>query len=121
MEIDVQLEGLDATERNIFALQDWLKQERIAGLRIEPKRAGPKPGEMGLEPTTILSIFLGAEAIVQLVKSIHVWIQSRKPKISLTVKTGTIDITIDAENLGDQDAFVRDLLASLKLGAASTA
>jgi hypothetical protein len=26
MEIDVQLDGLDATERNIFALQDWLKQ-----------------------------------------------------------------------------------------------
>jgi hypothetical protein len=115
MEIEVQLDGIDATEQTTFALQDWLRQERIAGLKIEPKRGTPKPGEMGAELMTILSIVLAAPAIVQLVRSIHVWIQTRKPKVSLKVKTGATEVTINAENIDNQEAFVENVLSSLKL------
>ena len=118
MEIEVQLDGIDATEQTTFALENWLRQERIAGLRVEPKRVAPKPGEMGAELIPILSCVLAAPAVVVLVRSLHVWIQTRKPKVSLKVKTETVEVTIDAENVGDQESFVRRVLSSLNLASA---
>ena len=119
MEIQLQLGGPDGTEKTVSSLQDWLRKERIAGAKIETKYGAPRPGEMGLEPSTILSVILGAQAMVELVKSIHVWIQARKPKAIVTVEIegdgagAKKKVTIDAENLLDQESFVENVLSSL--------
>ena len=69
---------------------------------------------MGVDPLTVLSVVLGAKAVVELVKSLHVWITTRKPKVKIKLKYGQFDLEIDAENLPDQQALTEQALALVK-------
>ena len=109
--------GGAGAESDARDLQAWLRREAVAGLRVQPKPGVPTPGHMGIDPLVVLSIVLGSEAVIQLVKSIHVWIQTRKPKVSMTVKTAAGEVHIDVENVGDQAAFVQKVMSDLKLSA----
>ncbi len=114
MELDLGLEGQDATEQTLYSLQDWLKQEKIKGLRIETKSSPPKTGQMGADFIPILTAFLTSAAVVELVKSIHVWIQATRPKIKIKIQI-PVDKTIevDASNLPDTQALVDQVMAML--------
>ena len=111
MDMEVELTGTDATEETTLSLQDWIRNERIAGLRAERKSGSPKEGELGLEPLTILSVVLAAPAVIQLTKSIHVWLRTRKPSVVTTIRCGGTEIIVDAENIQDEKDFLDKVLA----------
>ena len=111
-ELELQLEGEDAKESNLFSLQDWIKQERIAGLKVQVKSTPPKEGEMGGELLAILSVVLAAPAIVELVKCIRDWIKSRKPKVKIKLQLAeSKTVEIDAENLPETQLLIEQVLA----------
>ena len=115
MELRINLEGAAADERTTLDLQDWLRRERLQGARIGRPPAEATPETMGLDPATILSVVLGAEAVVELVKSIHVWLKTRKPKLHVVLKTADGEVTIDGENISDEQSFLTHALSGLKL------
>ena len=110
MHIDLELKGADADENTTLALQDWIRRERVKGLQVERAASPAKEGQMGVDPVTILSVVLGAKAVVELVKSIHVWIEARKPKLKLKLDIGGSVLEIDAANLPDQQVLVEQAL-----------
>lgn len=116
MDLEVKLEGHDATERTLYSLQDWIKQERISGLSARRKSIPPKADEMGADPVTILSVVLASAAVVELVKSIHVWIKNTRPKVKVKIQlTESKFIEIEAENLSaDPQDLIDETLEKLK-------
>ena len=105
MELELQLQGHDATEATLFSLQDWIRQERLPGVQVQVKTSSPKPGEMGVEPVTILSVVLtSAEKVVGLVKSIFICRESRRPKLTVKLKIGEYFVEIEEENLLDSQS-----------------
>ncbi|MHC4657106.1 MAG: effector-associated constant component EACC1 [Planctomycetota bacterium] len=114
MELNLELNGADANEQSILGLQDWIRKERISGVQVERKTAPPVKGEMGVEPLTILSVVLGSAAVIELVKSIHVWLTVRRPKLKISLKVGQSEVEIDAINLPEQERFVEKVLEKLK-------
>ena len=110
-ELEFLLEGQDATQSTIFSLQNWIKQEKIDDLEeLTVKTSPPKEEEMGVEPVSILAVVLGSAAVVQLVKSIHVWIKSSKPKVKMKIIVNSKTIEIEAENLRDTQSLVEQVL-----------
>ena len=116
MDLEIVMGGEATAESDARDLQAWLHREAVAGLRVQPKPGIPTPGHMGIDPVTILTVVLGSEAIIQLVKSLHVWMQTRRPKATVTVKTAAGEVQIDVENLKDQDAFVHRVVSLVQPG-----
>jgi hypothetical protein len=116
MDLEITVDGDTTAESDARDLQAWLRREAVTGLRVQPKPGTPTPGHMGVDPVTVLSVVLASEAIIQLVKSLHVWLQTRKPKATVTVKTVAGEVRIDVENLRDQDAFVQRVLSVVHPG-----
>ena len=114
MDIELLLCGVDATDETTVALQDWLRREQVVGLRVERMIAPPVEGEMGIDPLTALSIVLGSQAVVELMKSVHVWIKTRRPKLTIKLKTVHEELEIDAENLPELQALIEKVLAMMK-------
>ena len=76
-------------------------------MSMQPRKtAPPRPGEMGVDPITVLSVVLGSAAAVQLVKTLHVWVKTSRPSLKIKFKTGTSEVEIDAQNLPDQQVLV---------------
>jgi hypothetical protein len=111
MNMEVELIGADATEQTVRSLQDWVRNERIAGLRSELKTNPPKPGEMGAEISTILSVIAsGSGKAVDLAKSVYNWLQTFKPKLVVKIKSGPNVVEVKAESLPDIDKVVAAIL-----------
>lgn len=92
-------------------LVKWLKLDRVPDVeRVEQKTLPPAPGEQGPSLLAVLGVVLGAKATVELVKSIHKWIETRKRRITVTIKTPEGEVTIDGEG---PDAIDK-VLASIK-------
>ena len=111
MDLEIVMDGQTTAESDARDLQAWLRREEVVGLRVQPKPSTPTPEHMGIDPVTVLSVVLGSQAVIQLVKSLHVWLQTRKPKARVTVKTAAGEVRIDVENLKDQDAFVQSVVS----------
>ena len=114
--LNLALQGEDATEDIMFSLQDWILQEQISGLKqVEPEEGQTEPGKMGIDPITVLSVVLASKAVVELVKAIHVWIQSTRPKIKVKVQLAEgMFVEIDAENLAETDELLQQVLAKVE-------
>ena len=92
-------------------LAKWLKLDRVPDVEsVEQKTLPPAPGEQGPSLLAVLGVVLGAKATVELVKSIHKWIETRKRKIKVTIRTPEGEVTIDGEG---PDA-IEKVLASIK-------
>jgi hypothetical protein len=102
--IQLELEGTDATEDTIFDLQDWINQERIRGIRAARESVPPKPGELGAELAPIISIVgpIVASVLVEVVQSVFGWLKMRRPTLKIGLKVGGEVIEIDAENLSNE-------------------
>lgn len=103
MEIKLQLEGPEADEQNLMALQDWLRRSDIAGLKVERDKSRPAEGEMG-DVATILSVALGSAAVVEMVRAIQMWIGTRRRKVNIIIDINGKKVEINAENLADDEA-----------------
>lgn len=118
MDLELELQGSDATEETTIAVQDWIRREQIEGLRVERKSAPAVEGQMGIDPLTALSVVLGSAAVVELVKSLHVWIRTRRPQLKIKLKVGDSDLEINAQNLPDQQALIERALTIAKASGA---
>ncbi len=114
MNIELELQGTDATERTIFDLQDWVRREQISGLRLERKSGIPDKEHMGVDPLTVLSIVLGSAAVVELVKTLHVWLRERRPRLQAKFRVDDREVTIDAENLPELQAILDKILSIIR-------
>jgi hypothetical protein len=102
--VQLKLEGTDATEDTIFDLQDWINRERLRGIRVERESIVPKPGEMGGELIATISIvgLVAAPVLVEVVKSVFGWLKTRRPTLKIRLKVGREVIEIEAENLSNE-------------------
>jgi Effector Associated Constant Component 1 len=104
MEIKLQLEGQEADEGNLLALQDWLKRSEIQGLNVERDKSRPAEGEMG-DVSAVLSVALGSAAVVEMVRALHTWIKTRRRNVSIKIKLDGKEVEINAENLASDEAI----------------
>lgn len=110
MDYELELTGPESDEAILISLQDWLQKEQITGSIIGRKVHEPKEGDMGIEPSEILSIVLGSAALVELIKSIHVWLNVRKPKVSIILRKDNCELEIQGKNLRNIDEIVEKTL-----------
>lgn len=106
MDFEIELTGTDANEQTTLSLQDWIKNEQIEEMSVKRKSGIPQKGDMGADPLTILSVVLAAPAVVELVKSIHVWIQSRKPKCKIKISGSGNVVELDSENIPELQSLL---------------
>ena len=101
MQVIIEIEGNDAVEEATI-LNDWLHESRINEVKtIKQEEMPPKPGEQGPTLLAILTVVLGSKAIVELVRSIHHYIdaQAQNKKSTVTVKLKGGSIKIESTNL----------------------
>lgn len=106
MEIKLKLEGPEAGEESLLAIQDWLRRSDIEGLRVEREKSRPAEGEMG-DVSTILSVVLGSAAVVELVRTIRAWVGTRRRNVKIKLDVRGTKVEIEAENLSDDEAVNR--------------
>jgi hypothetical protein len=107
MNAEIELQGVGANEQALYAIQDWIKKEKIDGLRIQRKSVPADEGKMGSDLTTILSVVLAAPAIVQLVRCLHTYFSVSRPRFKVKVKTSESDIVIEGENIEELDTLLK--------------
>lgn len=100
MELSLVVDGRDGAGK-AAELRGWLQEARLRDVtRLEQGRRPPAPGEQGPELIPLLTVVLAAPAVIELVRSIHKWIEATRPAVTVTVKDGDRTITIDARNPG---------------------
>jgi hypothetical protein len=116
LNLAVALEGQGADEEALLSLRNWVQEERISGVtEVRPVQGVPNPENMGIDPITILSVVLASTAVVELVKSIHVWIQSTRPRVKIKLQLAENQfLEIDAENLPEASVLVEEVVSKLK-------
>lgn len=109
------LEGQDADEDTLLSLQDWIQEEHIAGIKqLKPETGEAQPGKMGVDPITVLSVILASKAVIELVKAIHVWIQSTRPKVTIKIQVAENQVVeINAENVPAMNELLEQVLAKV--------
>jgi hypothetical protein len=108
MQVDVAVSG-QAAPASTAGLRDWLQAARIRGVeRLDQQRRPPAPGEQGPELLALLTVVLAGPAVVELVRSIHKWIEATRPTVTITVKSGDRTVTIDARNPGSVGELVAE-------------
>lgn len=112
--VQVDLEPTGADEQTLRSLQDWLRRERIPGMRVTPVAEPPGPEHMGADMVAALSVVLGSAAVVELVRSLHVWLRSRVPTVGVTIRTEGTEIVLDGRNLPDVERMVLGLAAAAR-------
>jgi hypothetical protein len=77
----------------------WLHEARIRGVdTLRQEQRPPGPGEQGPELLALLSVVLSGPAIIELVRSIHRWIEASRPTVTITIKSGERTVSIDSRN-----------------------
>ena len=98
MQLTVDIEG-PASVAETSELRAWLQGARLPTVeRIAQEETPPEPGEQGPTLLAILTVILGSSAMVELVRSIHRYIQARTPKTKIKIKVGKKTIEIDCTN-----------------------
>lgn len=106
MELLVKLEGADSVGETAD-LKGWIQRERIPSITgITQREKPPRAGEQGPTLLAILGVVLGAKATVELVRSIHRWIETRKRKITITIERGDQKVIVDCDNPPDIDKLL---------------
>lgn len=99
MKLDLTIDGQDANEITLLDLEDWIRAEGVPSLRVSPRKRAAKPDDMGVEWLAGLEVILATQAVVMLVKALHVWLKERKKRISVTIAHRGRSISISADNL----------------------
>jgi hypothetical protein len=98
MELTIELSGTGSLSETAD-LQEWLRDAHIREVeRLTLEEAPAKQGEQGPTLLAILTVVLGARATVELVRSIHRYIDARKPKTKIKIKLGKKTVEIDCTN-----------------------
>jgi Effector Associated Constant Component 1 len=98
LQISIAVSGSDAAAETAM-LRDWLHEGRLKDVEsVDQVETPPKLGEQGPELLAILTVVLSAKATLELVRSIHRYIEARRPKIEIEFKTAGKSFKIKAEN-----------------------
>jgi hypothetical protein len=98
MQLSIDIDGAGSVDE-ATQMQGWLRQGRIKDVQnVAQQEAPPKPGEQGPTLLAIITVVLGSKALVELVRSIHRYIEARTPKTKITITSGKKKIVIDATN-----------------------
>jgi hypothetical protein len=106
MEIELQLQGQDATPEILEEVEDWLRDAQIPGLVVKHESRPGKPGEMSFDVAI-------AKAFADAVKSFFQYLETRRPSLTFTVETAKGKVTGDVKNIKDPDAVVGKILSLL--------
>jgi hypothetical protein len=94
MQLSVDIEGPSSVAETA-ELRAWLRDSRIGGVEaVRQEEAPPKPATL----LGILTVVLASRALVELVRSIHRYIEARTPKTKIKLKAGNKLIEIDCTN-----------------------
>jgi hypothetical protein len=111
MELVLDVEGPDQVKQ-AAELQTWLREARVGGIeKLRQEERPPGPGEQGPTLLAILTILLGSQAVVKLVRSIHRYIEARRPKTKITIKHGKKTI-VSPPPLSELEKLAKGLEAS---------
>jgi Effector Associated Constant Component 1 len=91
----------------VVALEDWLRQARIHGLRARRETLPIQPGEMGPELLPILTLVLSSTVLAELIKTLHGWLTSRRRQIALELEVGGHKIRIESQGSETVDELLR--------------
>jgi hypothetical protein len=98
VDLIIAMTGADAVAE-ATTLKEWIHEGRLKGVQsIDQMEAPPKTGEQGPDLLAILTVVLSAQATIELVRSIQRYIEARKPKIEIELKTTNRSFKIRAEN-----------------------
>lgn len=98
MQLTVNVEG-SSSIADTSELQAWLHESRIPSVdQITQQEEPPKPGEQGPTLLAVLSVILASKAMVELVRSIHRYIEARTPRTKIKITSGKKSIEIDCTN-----------------------
>jgi hypothetical protein len=116
VEAEIEISGGD-TVSEVTDLREWLRGERALTGTVRALPSPPREGELG-GVADVLAVALGSGgAGAVLARSLMAWLQTRRSDISVTVKTKTGTVTVDAHNVGSGDA-VNALVQVLRDGSA---
>lgn len=107
MQIAISLDEGDDPVAETVELRNWLHSARLSEVeRVTQEESPPEPGEQGPMLLAILTVVLGSKALVELVRSIHRYIEARTPKTTITITAGQKSIKIDCVNPPSLEALV---------------
>lgn len=113
MQLEIGVAGTD--ESLTRALLDWIQQERIEGASVELKTEPIQPGRLGAD-FGLISVVLGAPAVVALVGCLRAWITARRPETDVTIKRTKAGFTlvIHTKNISDPERLFESIRALLE-------
>ena len=97
----------------LTSLEEWLRNEDFASTSIDRTYRRPKPGTMG-DPLTILTVVLGSKAVVELIRSIQIWVKTRPTnKFRLRLKTNQGELDLEVSSTTSEESVLREAIATL--------
>jgi len=94
-------------------LQNWLKSQKIGGLRVERKASEVQQDSMGgfIETALVLTV-IARPVLIELVKSLSTWFAERKPKASIKITNAEgKTIEFSGENLPNLEKTIEKLIS----------
>lgn len=104
MDAEIRVCGTDEVAE-LTGLWEWLRSERALAGTVRPVRRPPAEGELG-GVFDMLAVALGSGgAGAALVKSLTVWLQTRRPDVAITVTSASGSVTLDAHRIRNSDVL----------------
>jgi membrane-associated two-gene conflict system component 1 (EACC1) len=104
VEAEIRISGGDGIAE-FAALWEWLRAERALTGAVRPVRSPPAETELG-PVYELLAITLGSGgAGVALARSLTTWLQTRRPKVAITVTSPSGSVTLEASQVKDSDVM----------------
>jgi hypothetical protein len=113
MEAQISISGGDAVEE-ITELREWLCGERGLAGTVRVVLRAPDPEEMG-PMFDVLAVAVGSGgAATALARALVVWLQTRRPNVSVTVTNNGRSVSVQARDLNSDTVMplLRQVLES---------
>jgi hypothetical protein len=109
MELRIMIESDGSGESELRSLHDWLRAEDELTADVKWDTPPISETRMGAVSDSIIAIFGAGGAGVILARSITVWLKTRRPEVTVRVKSRTRTIQVEARNIKDGEEFIRQI------------
>jgi hypothetical protein len=110
MDYQITVSNARDTDSELRSLTDWLRDEE--GLRAPSVRRAarpPAPGEMGAISDILLVALGSGGAVTVMAASIETWLKQRSSDVTVTVKRGQREITVDVRRARNPGELLREI------------
>jgi hypothetical protein len=108
--LEAQIWLTDGTSEEIGALAEWLVGENQLRGRVRTDRGPVGDTELGFS-TELLTVMLGTGgAGTVLASSLKTWLQTRRTKAKITVKSRGRSVTLDIETVDEVTPLLEEIL-----------